>query len=168
MKHLSAVQLGAITAILVSLSPLVSLADDLDKKTVVKLDQPTEVPGIVLQPGTYVIKLLNSSSNRHIVEVMNERMDHLYALAFTAAAMKAEPSSKTVLTFYEGQQDRPQAMRKWFWPSDTIGQEFIYPKNQAAEIAARTHEKVPEGDLPTIRESGQSLTPDNASSTGSR
>ncbi len=94
MKHLSALQLGAITAVLVSVAPLVSLADDLDKKTVVKLDQPTEVPGITLQPGTYVIKLLNSSSNRHIVEIMNERMDHLYALAFTAAAQKVEPSSK--------------------------------------------------------------------------
>ncbi len=154
MKHLSALQLGAITAVLVSLTPVVSLADDLDKKTVVKLDQPTQVPGITLQPGTYVIKLLNSSSNRHIVEIMNERMDHLYALAFTAAAQKVEQSSKTILTFYEGQEGRPQAMRKWFWPSDLIGQEFIYPKSQAAEITARTHQKVPEGDLPTVKESG--------------
>jgi len=162
MKRFSLLQIVVIAAVLVCLSPLVSRADDYDKKTIVTLDQPTEFPGIVLPPGKYVIKLLNSSSNRHIVEVMNEKMDHLYALAFAVPAEKLKQSSKTVMTFYEGGQGRPQALRRWFWPSDTIGQEFVYPKNQADEIAARTKEKVPEGDLPTVKESGQSLTPDNA------
>jgi hypothetical protein len=124
----------------------------------------------VLEPGTYVIKLLNSSSNRHIAEILNEKMDHLYALTFTVAAEKVQQRGKTVLTFYEGTGNRPQAMRKWFWPGDTIGQEFVYPKNQAAEIGARTKQKVPEGDLPTATESGQKLTPDNlkGSPSGSR
>lgn len=109
-----------------------------------------------------MIKLLNSSSNRHIAEIMNEKMDHLYALTFTVAAEKIKPSGKTVLTFYEGSKDRPQAIRRWFWPGDTDGQEFVYPKNQSEEISARTKERVPEGDLPTVAESGQSLIPDNA------
>jgi plasmid maintenance system antidote protein VapI len=138
------------------------MADDYDKKTIITLDQPTEVPGIILEPGTYVIKLLNSSSNRHIAEIMNERMDHLYALTFTAAAERIEPKGKTVVTFYEGTSGRPKALRKWFWPGDTVGQEFLYPKNQAAVISAASKEKVPEGEIPTVSESGQSLTPDNA------
>jgi hypothetical protein len=149
-----------------ALGPVRLLADDYDKKTVVVLDQPTEVPGIVLQPGKYVIKLLNTSSNRHIAEIMNEKMDHLYALTFTAAAERVGPLSdrdnKRILTFYEGKNGQPQAMRKWFWPGDTEGQQFIYPKSQAAGITARTSETVPEGDLPTVQESGQPLTPDNA------
>jgi hypothetical protein len=106
--------------------------------------------------------LLNSSSNRHIAEIFNEKMNHLYALTFTVAAEKVEQKGKTVMTFYEGSQGRPQAIRKWFWPGDTNGQEFVYPKNQAAEIEARTKHKVPEGDLPTAKEAGESLTPDNA------
>ena len=162
MKCFSLLHMGALTAALVSVAALTARADDYDKKTIVTLDQPTEVPGIVLQPGRYVIKLLNSSSNRHIAEIMNEKMDHLYALTFTAAAAKVEPSGKTVLTFYEGSQGHPQAMRKWFWPGDTLGQEFLYPKSQAVEITARTKHKVPEGDLPTVEESGQKLVPDNA------
>jgi len=170
MKHFSWIAAATVVALLVSLLPISLRADDYDKKTIITLSQPTEVPGIVLQPGTYVIKLLNSSSNRHIAEIMNEKMDHLYALTFTAAAEKVKQTGKTVLTFYEGSQGRPQAMRKWFWPGDTIGQEFIYPKSQATEISARTKEKVPEGDLPTVKESGQSLVPDNLkdSSLGSR
>ena len=87
---------------------------------------------MVVQPGTYVIKLLNSSSNWHIAEILNEKMDHLYALTFTVAAEKVQQTGRTVLTFYEGNGGRPQAMKKWFWPGDTIGQEFVDPKNQAA------------------------------------
>jgi hypothetical protein len=162
VKRFSLLYVGALTAVSVCLAPLTTFADDYDKKTIVTLDQPTEVPGTILQPGTYVIKLLNSSSNRHIAEIMNEKMDHLYALTFTVAAEKVERTGKTVLTFYEGTQGRPQAMRKWFWPGDTVGQEFVYPKNQAAEISARTKERVPEGELPSVSESGQSLIPDNA------
>jgi 1-acyl-sn-glycerol-3-phosphate acyltransferase len=162
MKHFLCWKLGALASALICIAPLVSRADDYDKKTIITLDQPTEVPGIILAPGTYVIKLLNSSSNRHIAEIMNEKMDHLYALTFTAAAERVEPRGKTVVTFYEGTNGRPKALRKWFWPGDTIGQEFVYPKTQAAIIAADSKEKVPEGELPTVAESGQSWTPDNA------
>lgn len=162
MKRFSLWQLGVLAGTLACMAPLMSLADDYDKKTIVTISQPTEVPGIVLEPGTYVIKLLNSSSNRHIAEIMNERMDHLYALTFTVPAEKVTQTGKTVLTFYEASNGRPPALRKWFWPGDQIGQEFIYPKNQAERISAATKEKVPVGNLPTLAESGQALTPDNA------
>jgi len=162
MKRFPLWQLGALAGALACMVPRISLADDYDKKTVVTISEPTEAPGIVLEPGTYVIKLLNSSSNRHIAEILNERMDHLYALTFTAPAEKVTQTGKTVLTFYEGSNGRPPALRKWFWPGDVIGQEFIYPKNQAERISAATKQKVPEGNLPTLAESGQTLTPDNA------
>lgn len=166
MKRFSVLQVGALIAVGVCLAPPVIKADDYDKKTIVTLDQPTEAPGIVLQPGTYVIKLLNSSSNRHIAEIMNEQMNHLYALSFTVAAERVGPltdkQNKQILTFYEGKNGQPQAVRKWFWPGDTNGQEFLYPKDQAAKIAANTGDRVAEGNLPTVAESGQSLTPDNA------
>jgi hypothetical protein len=166
MKHFPLFQMGALAAAIVCLAPLTTKADEYDKKTIVTFDQPTEVPGIVLQPGKYVIKLLNSSSNRHIAEVMNERMDHLYALTFTSAAERVGPltdkQNDRILSFYEGKNGEPRAVRRWFWPGDTIGQEFLYPKNQADRIAANTGEKVPEGNLPTVAESGQSLAPDNA------
>src|ERR1700730_18470992 len=134
MKRYYFLSVAAVTGILACLTPPAA-ADDYDKKTVVTINAPTEAPGIILQPGTYVIKLLNSSSNRHIAEVMNERMDHLYALTFTAAAERLYPiddkTNKKILTFYEGKNGQPQAFRQWFWPGDTIGQEFLYPKRQA-------------------------------------
>jgi hypothetical protein len=162
MKRFSLLRIAAVTAVLVSFAPPPTLADEYDKKTVVNFSQPTEVPGIILQPGKYVIKLLNSSSNRHIAEIMNERMDHLYALTFTVAAERIDRSDKAILTFYEGANGQPQAIRRWFWPGEVTGQEFLYPKDQAARIASATNQKVAEGGLPTVAESGQSLTPDSA------
>jgi hypothetical protein len=161
MKRFSLLQMAVLTVVLVSLAPRPTLADDYDKKGIVNFSQPTEVPGIVLQPGTYVIKLLGSQSNRHIAEIMNEKMDHLYALTFTAAAFRVERTGKPVLTFYEGTNGQPQAIKTWFWPGELDGIEFLYPKTQAAKIAAATNQKVAEGGLPSVAESGQSLTPDS-------
>jgi hypothetical protein len=162
MKHFSIARAAAIGVLAIMGFPAASVADDYDKKTVITITEPLEVPGIVLQPGKYVFKLLNSSSNRHIVEVMNERMDHLYALTFTAAARKIQPKGRTVMTFYEGKGSQPHAIRQWFWPGDVDGQEFLYPRKQAEKISAVAGVKVPEGAIPTSKESGEKLTADNA------
>jgi hypothetical protein len=54
-----------------------------------------------------------------------------------------EPADKTVLTFYEMRGGGPEPIRSWFYPGDTIGQEFAYPKSRATEIAQATHQQVP-------------------------
>ena len=75
MKRFSILGLAALATLAIVLAPRTGRADDYDKKTIITLDQPTEVPGIVLEPGRYVLKLLNSSSNRHIAEIMNRLVD---------------------------------------------------------------------------------------------
>ena len=56
-----------------------AIADEHDKKTEVTITEPLEVPGAVLQPGRYVFKLVESSNDRHIVIIKNERENHTYA-----------------------------------------------------------------------------------------
>ena len=58
-------------------------ADEWDKKTVVTFDQDVEIPGQVLPAGTYVFKLMNSSSNRTIVQVWTYRESQLLATLIT-------------------------------------------------------------------------------------
>jgi hypothetical protein len=119
-------------------------ADAWDRKTVITTSQPLEVPGVVLPAGTYVMKLMDSPSNRHIVQIMNERQNRLFALTLTIPAERLRPTDKTVLTMYEGSQGAPQALRTWYYPGDTIGQEFLYSHREAARISARTGVTVPE------------------------
>jgi hypothetical protein len=118
-------------------------ADAWNKKTIVTISQSIEVPGAVLTPGKYVFKLVNSDSNRHIVQIMNERENHVYTTNLAFAKERMEPADKTILTFYEMPGGGPEPIRAWFYPGDTIGQEFAYPKTRATEIAQATHQKVP-------------------------
>jgi hypothetical protein len=123
----------------------VSNADARDKKTVVTLPERVEVPtGVILEPGTYVFKLMDSQANRHIVQILSEDEDQVFATILAIANERLEPPDDTVLTFYEMPGGRPQALRSWFYPGDTIGQEFAYPKDRATEIGAAVGTTVPE------------------------
>ena len=53
-------------------------ADEWNKKTIVTFSGPVEIPGQVLQPGSYVFKLADSQSDRNIVQVFNKGRNHIY------------------------------------------------------------------------------------------
>ena len=60
------------TAALLGLSLAPSLkADQWNKKTVLTVKETIQLPNTVLQPGTYVFKLADSLSDRHIVQIFN-------------------------------------------------------------------------------------------------
>ena len=160
MKQFSLFRTGAIAALALGivLAPA-SRADDWDKKTIITVNNPLEVPGATLQPGKYVMKLFNSSSNRHIVQIMNEREDKLLALTFTVAAQRPDPSDKTILNLYEGSNGQPEALHMWFYPGESRGQEFLYPHDQAVRISQRTNQKVPEA---TAEESAAIMSKDSS------
>jgi hypothetical protein len=119
-------------------STAVARADAWDKKTTVSFSKPVEVPGYVLQPGKYVMKLVDTSSDRHIVQFSNERGNHVYAAAQAINAYRKNITDKTAITFYEARAGQPEPMRTWFYPGDEFGQEFVYPKQHLDEIAAVT------------------------------
>ena len=125
-------------------------ADAWNKKTIVTFGQPVEVPGdVVLPAGTYVFKLLDSASNRHIVQIFNEDQNHIYATVLAIPNYRLQVTGKTVITFVERAAGEPQAIRAWFYPGDNFGQEFVYPKSRAAEFAKQTNPPVPsEGAKP--------------------
>lgn len=110
-------------------------ADQWNKKTTVTFSGPVELPGIVLPAGTYVFKLMDSASNRHIVEVFNAEENHLYTIILAIPNYRLTPTEETVLRFEERKRDNPEAIRAWFYPGDSFGQEFVYPKKRAVELA---------------------------------
>jgi len=111
-------------------------ADTWDKKTTVSFSQPVEVPGHILQPGKYVMKLVDSQSDRHVVQFTNERQNHVYATTIAVPAYRTQVTGRTVITFYEAAAGQPEPIRNWFYPGDNFGQEFVYPKEHLREIAA--------------------------------
>ncbi len=116
-------------------------ADDHDKITTFTFSGPVEIPPVyitgmrVLPAGTYVFKLVESSSNRHIVQIFNTDQTKIFATVLAIPNYRLVPKDKTVVTFNEGLAGRPEAIRAWFYPGANWGEEFVYPKAKAVELA---------------------------------
>jgi len=126
--------LAVAAALAASIS--VAHADTWDKKTIVSFSQAVEVPGYTLQPGKYVMKLIDSQSERHVVQFMNERQNRVYATAIAVPAYRTQITDRTVITFYEAAAGHPEPMHYWYYPGDNFGQEFVYSKQHLREVAA--------------------------------
>jgi len=120
-------------------------ADESNKKTTITFSGPVEIPPVyitgmrVLPAGTYVFKLMNSMSNRHIVQIFNKDENVIYATILAIPNYRLEPKDKTVITFNEGVRGAPEAIRAWFYPGANWGEEFVYPKAKAVELAKITN-----------------------------
>jgi hypothetical protein len=130
-----------------ALSPNVK-ADEWNQKTVVTFSGPVETPGVhikgwaVLPAGTYVFKLLGSPSDRHIVQIFNQDETVVYATILAVPNYRLKATSKTVLTFRETPPGQPDVLRAWFYPGKNFGEEFVYPKERALELAKVTNSPV--------------------------
>jgi len=133
---------ASIGLISVGLTPA-ARADEWNKKTTLTVNETIQVPNKVLPPGTYVMKLLDSASNRHVVQIFNEDESELQTTILAIPNYRLEPRGETVFTFWEMPPGQPKALRAWFYPGDNFGQEFAYPKTKAITIAATAHVEVP-------------------------
>jgi hypothetical protein len=118
-------------------------ADEWNKKTILTVNETIQVPNKVLPPGKYVIKLLDSPSNRHVVQIFDGDETHLLTTILAIPNYRLQPTGKTVFGFWETPPGQPKALRAWFYPGDNFGQEFAYPKSAAVQIAATSHTPVP-------------------------
>jgi hypothetical protein len=120
------------------------MANEWDKKTIVTFNHPVEIPGgKILPAGRYVFKLLDSASDRNIVQIFNEDQTHLYATIIAIPNYRLQPTDKTVITFGAREADSAEAIRAWFYPGANWGEEFVYPKTRAVKLAKLTDKPVP-------------------------
>lgn len=101
-------------------------ADNWNHKTVVTFGDSVEIPGQILPAGTYVFKLLDSGSDRHIVQIWTGDEQELITTIHSIPEQRIRPARDTIFTFDERPSDSPQALRTWFYPGATVGEEFVY------------------------------------------
>jgi hypothetical protein len=124
---------GAMTLSLAVISPKAK-ADTWNEKTIVSFNEPVEIPGHVLLPGSYTFSLVNSSSDRDIVEVKSNSNPQLVYVVLANPAERLQDSGKTVFQFEKLNTRSPEAIRDWFYPGALYGQQFSY---------SQTAQKVP-------------------------
>ncbi len=116
-------------------------ADEWNRKTVVTFSNPVEIPGVhlagwgILPAGTYVFKILDSQSDRHIVQIFSKDETAIYATILAIPNYRLKVTDKTVMTFTERPAGEPEALRAWFYPGRNWGEEFVYPKAKAIALA---------------------------------
>jgi LPXTG-motif cell wall-anchored protein len=118
-------------------------ADAWDKLTRVTVNEPIIAGNKVLQPGTYVWKLLDSQSNRHIVQIFDQDQRNLEETVIAIPNYRLQPTGNTQFSFWETPAGVPKAVRAWFYPGDNFGQEFAYPKKLVAQLASAAPVPVP-------------------------
>jgi hypothetical protein len=101
-------------------------ADERDKKTIVTVNEPIQIPGKVLPAGTYVFKLLGSN-DLTLVAIFNDDESHLITTVQGIPDVRMETPDKTILQLEERPSGQPQALKAWFYPGDNAGVEFVYP-----------------------------------------
>jgi hypothetical protein len=160
--------LFGLALVLATFSPIVK-ADEWDKTTKITFKEPVQVPGKVLEPGTYVFKLLDSTSNRHVVQIFNEDHTQLITTVLAIPNERLQPADKTILTYQERPSDQPMALSAWFYPGDNFGQQFVYPKSEAEQLSRLNHQEVPstgsEEAYPQLKERSTETAQNNNSTT---
>jgi hypothetical protein len=119
-----------------------SQADEWNEKTVFTFSEPVEVPGMVLPAGTYVFQLMDSPSDRDIVQIFNKDQTKLLAAILAIPDYRMNPTSSPVVKFNERPASSPEAIDAWFYPGLNYGMEFVYPRERATILAKANNRPV--------------------------
>lgn len=122
--------------------PSFLMADEWDKATKLTFSEPVEVPGMALPAGTYWFTLADNESDRNIVQIWDADRTHLVTTVIAVPDYRLQPTGKTVIHFEERPSDQPEAIHSWFYPGDNYGEEFVYPKTRATQLAKQTNKPV--------------------------
>jgi len=117
-------------------------ADEYTKQTFLTFSGPVQLPGVTLAAGTYQFRLADPEFGRTVVQVWDKDGSRLITTLLTIPDRRMKPSDDPVVTFGERPSGEPMPIRSWFYPTETYGQEFVYPKDQAMKIARDTHSSV--------------------------
>jgi hypothetical protein len=139
-------------AVLLTLCTLNSLQANSDteqwfKKSTITITDLSEVPGMILEPGTYVLKAEESPGNsKFVIQLLNQDETQILASFIAVPDHRQRPDYDTVVTFFTGITEGPRPIQTWFYVGDMNGYEFVYPKARAKEIAKHTDDYVMAAD----------------------
>ena len=145
MKLFKGLGIGLCLAVLSTLVVPIASADDWNRKTTITFSGPVEVPGVglhLLPAGTYVFKIVDSQYDRHIVQIFNQDETQVLTTILAIPNYRLKSTSKTVITFRERPAGEPESLRAWFYPGRQWGEEFVYEKPRAIELAKETNTPV--------------------------
>jgi hypothetical protein len=145
----------------------IARADSYDKRTVFTFNRPISLPGVTLPAGDYLFRIVNTETSRTVIQVLSGDGKTPYAMLHSIPEIRRDASDKPEVRFMETAKGQPSAVKTWWYPGERTGYEFIYPKNQARDLAKVVAEPVlttkidtakpQEAELERITPSGQEV-----------
>lgn len=113
-----------------------------DKRTFFTFSGPIALPGMTLPAGRYIFRIVDTTSSRKVIQVMSDDGKKPFVMANTIPDQRRDAPKDATVAFYETPRGTPAAVKTWWYPGETTGYQFIYPRAQAKEIAHNTGKPV--------------------------
>ena len=126
----------------VTLFASIAQAQPEDKRTYFTFSAPIALPGQTLPAGRYEFRIVDTTTSRKVIQVLSDDGKKPYVMANTIPDQRRDPVKDATVAFYETPAGTPAAVKTWWYPGESIGYQFIYPRAQARQIAQRTGKAV--------------------------
>lgn len=116
--------------------------------SILPVTERLDVGGTILEPGTYLIRVLPSTTDRNKVQITNQDRSKVYATVLTVPHT-LEPNEEvpnTTFVFYPPEDGKPRALRTWFAPNPEAsggGHDIVYDDRRARQLARLANAPVP-------------------------
>src|SRR5215831_10907782 len=119
-----------------------ALAQPEDKRTYFTFSAPIALPGVTLPAGRYLFHIVDTTTSRKVIQVQSDDQKRSFAMMNTISDTRRDPPKDATVAFYEAARGTPAAVKSWWYPGETIGYQFIYPRAQAKQLAKATGQPV--------------------------
>ena len=102
--------------------------DPMHRQTALTFNRAVSLPGVTLQPGTYVFEVVNPDSGSNIVRVRREDYRQVYFAGFTHMVERPDSLSGRPLLLGEAIPGKAVPILAWYPLGDRMGRQFIYPR----------------------------------------
>jgi hypothetical protein len=113
-----------------------------NKKSILTTEGQVELPGIVLDPGSYIVRLHENGEKRSLVQILDRSETQVLATVLAVPDHRMRPEGDGEFTYHEVRTGKPRPIRAWYYTSDVVGLEFVYPKVRARDLAKASNEHV--------------------------
>ncbi len=152
-------------ALLVSMSTFAQTPE----ASVLPVTEKLDVGGTILEPGTYLIRVLPSDKDRNKVQITDPERKTVFATVLTIphALAANQEVGDTTFVFYPAGEGMPRALRTWFAQDPSAsqgGHDVVYPEARAKQLARLANSSVVSYDETAVADLGTTelhvVTPD--------
>jgi LPXTG-motif cell wall-anchored protein len=119
-----------------------TVAQTADYQTYFTFSGPVTLPGVTLPAGKYLFRLADPSTSRKVINVLTADGKKSVAMLTSIPNRLNKAPNDPEVRFMETSDNTPPPIKTWWYPGNSTGYEFIYPRKQALQLAKVVKEPV--------------------------